>query len=344
MLDLLNKGWRPALALICALGFFFGALVYFYEGSYDGPDAASIPFERIPMPSSDFSAFREVPPIRQGTLLLDGAHKNAFTKQELSTFLTRVSDRGYGVEFIGGEPNTFGEGFRTVGVSTRLGLLRAKLRGADSLAVALPVDPYEKGEVDIIERFVKKGGKLLLVADPTRTSEVNSLAKRFGLTFRPDYLYSKGQYDINFQNILLGDFLPDDITLDLTKIVFYTAGSIKSSGDGLAFTDATTRSSMVQAAESFYPMGKGDDERVLAVYDFTFMMPPQNAVADNDLLLSNIADFLTLGERTFDLEDFPHFFKSDVDILLSRASLFQVATDLKNVLSNLTVASEIQGV
>ena len=344
MSGLLNKTWRPVLTLLFALGFFLGAFFYYYRGSYESPSSPTIPFERIPVPSSSFSPFAEVPPIRKGTLLVDGAHNNGFTKEEITVFLSRVTDRGYTIEFIGGEPNIFGEGFRSISVSTRLGLLRDKLRRADSFAVMLPETPYEQAEVDIIEGFVKKGGKLLLIADPTRPSKVNSLAERFGITFRPDYLYSKAQYDINFQNIFIGDFRPDEITRGLRQIVFYTAGSINSSGPGLAFTDANTRSSAAQTSEPFYPLGKGNDDHVLAVHDLTFMIPPQNAILDNNLLISNIANFLTLSDRTFDLADFPHFFKSEVEILLGRASLFQVATNLRNELSLMTVPSEVRGV
>ena len=326
-----------------ALGFFLGAFFNFYRGSYAPPPSPTIPFERIAVPSSNFIPFAEVPPIRKGTLLVDAAHNNEFTKEEITVFLSRVADRGYTIEFIGGEPNPFGDGFRSVSLSARRVLLRDKLRRADSFTVILPEDPYHQSEADIVEGFVKKGGKLLLIGDPTRPSKLNSLAERFGITFRPDYLYSKAQYDINFQNIFIGDFRPDEITRGLRQIVFYTAGSINSSGPGLAFTDANTRSSMAQITDPFYPLGKGNDDHVLAVHDLTFMIPPQNSIQDNNLLISNIADYLTLSDRTFDLVDFPYFFKSDVEILIGRASLFQVATNLRNELAIMTVPSEVQG-
>jgi hypothetical protein len=249
MSALFNKSWRPVLTVLFALGFFLGAFFYFYRGSYESPPSPTIPFERIAVPSSSFSPFAEVPPIRKGTLLVDGAHNNLYTKEEITVFLSRVADRGYTIEFMGGDPNIFGEGFRSVSLSTRLPLLREKLRRADSFAVMLPEDPYDQAEADIVEAFVNKGGKLLLIGDPTRPSKLNSLAERFGITFRPDYLYSKAQYDINFQNIFIGDFRPDEITRGLRQIVLYTAGSINSSGPGLAFADANTRSSVAQTAD-----------------------------------------------------------------------------------------------
>ncbi|MCH8186659.1 MAG: hypothetical protein IH862_11215, partial [Chloroflexi bacterium] len=92
------------------------------------------------------------------------------------------------------------------------------------------------------------------------------------------------------------------------------------------------------------PLVKGSDGHVLAVSDLTFMIPPQNSIMDNDRLISNIADFLTASDRRFDLVDFPHFFDSDIDILLGRASLVGVATELKSLLSTFQLRSEIRGV
>ena len=57
-------------------------------------------------------------------------------------------------------------------------MLDEKLRQADSLAIIVPSEAYIMQEADIVERFVDKGGKLLLIADPTRPHNLNSLAER----------------------------------------------------------------------------------------------------------------------------------------------------------------------
>ena len=202
-------------------------------------------------------------------LLVDTGHGNSFTTEEVSALLSRVADRGYDVEF-----NRFGVPQ----------LLEEKLRKADSLAVIVPARPYSEEEVDVIGRFVKKGGKLLLIADPTRRNEINSLAERFGIAFQADYLYNTKEYDINFQNIFIRDFVPDELTDGLSQIALYTAGSIRSSEPHLAYTDANTRSNIVERIETFYPIVKRRDGRVLAISDLTFMIPPQNSILDNDRL------------------------------------------------------------
>ena len=329
MTGLLHKTWRLFLILLVALAFFLGAYFYFYPGGYDPPASPDLALEQIALPTSSISTFTEVPSIQRGMLLFDGAHLNGFGKAEISTLLSRVADRGYDIEFI---------------EETRPSLLDAKLRQADSFAILNPSRPFAGEEIDIIERFVGKGGKLLLIAEPTLDHEINSLAERFGVAFQPDYLWNLVEYELNFRNIFIRDFRADELTRGLGQIVLYTPGSIRSSGTGLAITDANTRSSTVDRLEPFYPMVKAGDGHVLAISDLTFMVSPQNSVLDNDRLISNIADYLTDSRRKFELGDFPHFFKGDVDILLGQASVVDVATEIKVMLSGFRIASEIRGV
>ena len=343
MSGLLNKTGRLGLLVVFALAFFVAAFFYFYRGSYDAPPTPQIPVDSIDPPTSQLRAFDESPLIQKGTLLVDGIHGNSFSKRELAVLLNRVADRGYEVEFMG-EARRFG-GFSSLSTGNRLDLMEEKLRRADSLLVVLPGTAYSKQEADLIEQYVlRKGGKVLLVSDPTRRNNINSLAERFGVTFQSDYLYNTTDYDLNFQNVFIRDFRTDAITEGLEQIVLYTAGSVKSSLPGLAFTDENTRSSMLKQPDPFQPMVKSGEGRVLALSDLTFMIPPRNSVQDNDRLISNIADYLTASERSFDLADFPSFFKGDVDILLGRSVLFDVAADLKGMLSEFRTGSDLQAV
>ena len=226
--------------------------------------------------------------------------------------------------------------------------LEEKLRRADSLLVILPRLAYSEAETALVERFVEKGGKLLLVSDPTRPQQINTLAARFGLEFRPDYLYNVAEYDLSFRNIIVREFQPDELTVGVDAITLYAAGSIRSSGPGLAFAGADTESSVLETSEKLYPIAGGDSRNVLAVADFTFMVPPQNSLLDNDRLISNIADFLTSSERKYELADFPHFYEAGsengTDILLGRESLWDIGIRTKNGLADYQISSEIRGV
>lgn len=335
--QLLRTPWRVLIIpLLFALAFFLGSYFLFYRGGYNPPPAVPLHLERVSPPSSSFASFTEVPPIQTGLLVVDTIHRNDFTQAEIAILLSRVADRGYATEFLGN--------FRRVDARDRLALLEASLRKADSFAVILPGEPYSREEGDAVARFVRKGGKVLLVADPARDHQINSLSERFGIAFQPDYLYNVVKYDLNFQDIFVSHFRPDELTRGLSQIVLYTAGSIKSSGPALAFTDGNTRSSLMERGEPFSPLVRASEGQVVAVSDLTFMIPPQNSILSNDRLVSNIADYLTASARAFQLTDFPHFFQGQVDLLLGRSSLLAVGTELKNVLADFQVGVEIRGV
>ena len=344
-----------ALLPIFAAAAFGGAFFFFYQGSYDPPPRVDIPFEQITSPRVPTGAFVDSPAaqVRRGLLLVDALHGNAFGENEIITLSSRVANRGYDVELIGGAPGFFAASDYNsapdfLDASSGLHRLEEKLRRADSFLVILPQAAYSEAEAALVERFVRKGGKLLLVSDPTRPQQINTLAARFGLDFQPDYLYNVVDYDLNFRNIFVRDFQPHELTTGLDAITLYTAGSIRSSGPGLAFTDANTRSSVVETAEDLYPIAWGDSRNVLAIADFTFMVPPQNSLLDNDRLVSNIADYLTSSEREYELADFPHFYEvgseNSIDILLGQPSLWNIGIEMKNGLSVYQVSSQIRGV
>ena len=339
----LNKAWRPLLLVVAALAFFVGAYFFFYRGDYDPPPQVQVPFEEISVPSSLLSpASAELPTEEDGLLVVDAAHRNNFTQGEVSVLLSRVAERGYDIK-LAGQASPFG-GFQSMLPFERFPLLDELLRQADAFVVILPQDPYLPQEVVLVRDFVGKGGKLLLIADPTRRHEINTLAESFGVAFQPDYLYDTAAYDINFRNIYVSDFRDDEVTEGLRRVALYAAGSIKSSAQGLAHTDGTTRSSLVERVEPFYPIVKVSEGRVLAISDLTFLIPPQNSILDNDRLISNVAGYLTRSQRDFQLEDFPHFLDGEVDILLGEAALFEIGTQLKSTLEVFQVDSQIRGV
>ena len=220
-----------------------------------------------------------------------------------------------------------------------------KLRQADSFAVILPQTPYSDAEAALVESFVRKGGKLLLVSDPSRPQQINSLAERFGLDFQPDYLYNTVDYDLNYRNIFVRDFQPGRLTAGLDSITLYMAGSIRSPGAGLAFIDANTKSSLLESGGDHSPMAWGNRRNVLAIADLSFMVPPQDSLTDNDRLVSNIADYLTVSERRYELADFPYFYETgadnEVDILLGQSSLLSSGLQVKNGLAAYGLSSEI---
>ena len=331
-----------ALLPIFAVAAFLGASFYFYQGTYDPPPSVDVPFLEIRTSAAPLRASTDSPDtqLQKGLLVVDALHNNAFNEAEIATFTSRLASRGYSVEFVGN--------FEVMEGEFRLNLLADTLRRANSFVVILPQEAYSEAETVLVERFVRKGGKLLLVSDPSRPQRIDTLAERFGLDFQPDYLYNLLEYDQNFRNIFVRDFQPDELTTGLDAITLDIVGSIRSSGPGVAFAGPNTQSSLLGPAEGLYPIAWGDSRNVLAIANFTFMVPPNNFLLDNDRLVSNIADYVTDSERKFDLADFPYFYESgsgnSVDILLGQPSLFNIGLRVKNGLSSYNLSSQISGV
>ena len=330
-----------ALLPIFAVATFAAGYFFFYQGSYDPPPSVNIPFEQITSPAVApvAATASSVTQVQEGLVLVDGLHLNSFTESEISTLISMVANRGYDVEVI--------DISSTVEGQTRLQMLEQRLRRATSFAVMLPRTPYSEEEIDLVQRFVDKGGKLLLVSDPTRPNRINALAKRFGVEFQSDYLYNTVEYDLNFRHIFVRDFQPAPLTSGLDTIVLYVAGSIRSSGPGIGVSDTNTKSSLGEAAESFYPIALGSTSNVLAVADFTFVVPPYNSLLSNQQLLSNVADYLTDSQREFDLADFPHFYESSldnsIDIVLGQPSIWNIGLEMRTGLSDYGLSSRISG-
>ncbi len=331
-----------ALVPIFAAAAFAGAFFFYYEGRYSRDTPVDVPFQQISTyiaPSHELSD-SPATQVREGLLLVDALHYNAFNESETTALTSKVANRGYDVEILGN--------FQLDGEELSPQLLEEKLRRADSLLVILPREAFTESEAALVERFVRKGGKLLLVSDPSRSKRINSLAERFGVNFQSDYLYDTVEYDQNFRHIFVRDFQPSAITAGLDSILLEYAGSVRSSGPGLAFASPNTKSSVLNSAETLNPIAWGNSPNVLALGDFTFMVPSNNFLLDNDRFLSNIADYLTDSERRFDLADFPHFYGSGsadgVDILLGQPSLFNIGLQMRNGLSSSNITSQISGI
>lgn len=338
---------------------YFGTSAFFYRGGYDAPPQPEIPYLDLTTnlaPDGPLLA----PPIAsagEGLVIVDAQHGNSFTESEIVSLISKITERGYDVEFLGrlvaarssapqfpGRSNGSSPSPQSVAAYT----LDERLRGADSLLVILPGQPYSDAEAATVRRFVEKGGKLVLISDPSRSQQINTLAERFGLDFQPDYLYNLVDNDQNFRNIFVRDFQPDELTAGLDTITLYTAGSIRSSGSGLASGDANTRSSLLGDSGDLYPIAWGDSRSVLAIADFEFLVPPYNSLLDNGRLVSNLADYLTSSEREFDLADFPHFYERGqdrgIDILLGRPGLWDIGLMVRVGLSDLGYSPTMSGV
>ncbi len=291
---------------------------YYYRGWYRAGEIKRPDHASAEAPSVERVSFSDLDLVQgEGRVIIDRAHGNTVQDAELNLLLSRLTARG--TEIVSCAEGDF---------------LPAVLRDATALVVIAPHKPFTLAEIQAVDRFVEQGGRVLLVADPgrygweTRVNEwgeyqvalsdvtaINSLAAQFGLAFSDDYIYNTTENAGNYQYIVLTEFVDDPLTAGLEKVILYAAHSIASGEEILIAADERTTSSLSEQVGGLAVMSLGGDGRVLAVSDLTFMTEPYNSAADNNRLLSNIADFVAGAQRTFGLTEFPRFFGDEVGVV-----------------------------
>jgi hypothetical protein len=279
----------------------------------------------VPTPAAN--TFVDNPEPGEGLVLLDQAHDNRFTLDEINYLDARLSARGHQLL-----PYTSGN-------------LAAALRSANAFVVIAPLVDYTQEEVVAVADFVRRGGRLLLVGDPTRFSFVfseedifalpelqtaelplNSLANQFDITFNNDYLYNTAENEGNFRNIILNSsgLAENELTSDLERLVFYGSHSLLVgptavallTGDDNTWSSDTDRPGNLPLAALSPAQPAAGAGRVLAVGDLHFLVEPYYTVYDNGKFAAYVADFLTdNSERAYALQDFPHFLDDAVDLV-----------------------------
>lgn len=330
---------RLVIVPVLAAAIVFGGMTAVGVGRYKPPQTPPPAVERIPSPSYALSSFTDTPQKRRGTLLVDATHFNIYGEQEISILLSRVAARGFEVQSIGSLSTPFGS---DEGERRREAMLEAGLRGADSYLTVLPWHEFTTRERELVRGFVDRGGRVLIVADPTRRNTANTLAQDFGIIFADDYLYNVKEHEANFRYVYFREFARGELTKGLKTVVFYVASSIAPDSGGLIFSDQNTFSSARERTGRFSPLVQVAGGRVAAISDLTFMGPPYNSVQDNDQLISNLADFLTVSERTFRLAEFPNFFGPQVDVIVGRDELLGSAQSLVGLIATRDRTAEVK--
>ncbi|MBI2852035.1 MAG: hypothetical protein HYX84_02875 [Chloroflexi bacterium] len=272
-------------------------------------------YTQVAVPPAPTTEFTDNFTKGSGIVLVDLAHRNRFFREELSPLFLPLVSRGLTVRFLSpadnlekellgdteeekGNGETPANGEEEVALND--GNEEEKEAPADVFIIIAPQEEFSNDALKTVKKFVDKGGKLLLIADPTRSgTQINKLAMGFGLIFESDYLYNMIENELNYRNVFITDFKQNGVTGKLKKIALYTAGSISSADAGIAFTGGNTFSSLVESRQRLSPIALTSDDKILAVYDITFMTEPYNGILDNNQLIANIADWVAQkGKRT----------------------------------------------
>ncbi|MEK6588247.1 MAG: DUF4350 domain-containing protein [Chloroflexota bacterium] len=270
---------------------------------------------------------------QQKVVLFDQAHTNHFEMAELQSLTSALSARGARIEVL---DSSFA--FDELG-------LEGRLKYASAYVVVAPFDVFSPTDVAAVTRFVERGGRLLVILDPTRTGSgvdlfgflflspsedvatANQLLEPFDLVFSDDYLYNLQENEGNFRNVLVRQFADDPLTEGLQTITLYAGRSVETDhGMPLLLTDSATFSSLTDSGGELAAAALGRNSGAMALGDLTFLTSPYNTVADNARFIHNLAAFLLGGERQRDLSDLPFMFSGPVSVIQSGNFTLQAET------------------
>jgi hypothetical protein len=350
--------------LLLAIGAFLLPIairgLWFYRGFYKPIHPIPTPeYAELSLPTSPQGIERtedEMADASEIVVLLDWAHENKFDITELEGFINVLTELGAAVEIVQNPYSSDGP------------TLDHRLKYADAYLVVAPSTAFSNNDMQHLTRFVERGGRLLVICDPTRVDSglssydyesyyvnslgsvvaANSLLAPFDLTFSDGFLYNLIENEGNYRNVIFRSFGEDSITTGLSTVAFYGVSAIvTNTGTPLIIGDRNTLSSRTDTSGDWAPLACSQNGDVIALGDLTFLTPPYDRIADNQLLISNLIEFLVSGERQRDLSDYPFIFQQPVAILESEtfdlaAETLQTVLGLENTLDlELSIVEEL---
>ncbi|MFB6121964.1 MAG: DUF4350 domain-containing protein [Haloferacaceae archaeon] len=227
-----------------------------------------------------------------GTVLIDNGHGNRFSRSDIEPLVDALVRVGYNVEFYTG------------------GDLAASLRDADAFLVVDPSSEYAPGDVDDVRTFTGRGGRLVMLGEPSRISvsaglfgttisaresRLTSLASQYGMSIDTRYLYNQETEDGNYKHVVATSTGRGDLG-GVDRTTMYTAAAVTvHRGTTLLETTANTRKSPESDVSGRFPVAvtKGN---ALLVGDKTFLSSGRYNVADNEAFVAYIVEFLVAGD------------------------------------------------
>jgi len=231
------------------------------------------------------------------TILIDRAHANQISNEKLSTLVNALVANGHEVEYVTQEQARGPE-------------WNESLRDADALLIANPNRPYTPGQLAGVEAFADAGGRVVMLSDPAsirqfgifgsgvqqQSNDDPALASEFGISAQSGYLFNMHEYQGTFKSVYAA---PGNGPLaeGVDRVVVRDAAAV-STADGQTALRAgeRTRLSTTRRAGTYGVAVRSGS--VTMVGDTDFLAPESAYVADNEVFIGNLADFLVSGEKT----------------------------------------------
>lgn len=347
-----NMLWIALVVLAAPIVF---RALWFYQGIYRPAKPIATPaYEEIEMPAPAITPQaddqNETSVKKLNTkVLFDQSHANKYTMSEIEPLIGQLKNIGAKIE-----------------TNYDYSQLGEQLKSSDAYVIISPTINHTKEEISLLLDFVNRGGKLLVIADPTRgeidlssgyydysfsglssVDMANLVLEPFDISFKSDYVYNLVENESNFRNIICNKMAVNSpLTKGLKKVVLFSAHSLQTNQPILLQGDENTLSSTTDEGGNLVLGATSKNGRVLALGDVSFMTAPYNQVANNSTLVSNIATFLGGEKRARTLADFPFVFFNQVVVLAKneeplKKEMLQDFARIQSNLKRLGVSSKI---
>jgi len=231
------------------------------------------------------------------TVLIDRAHANRISDEKLSTLTNALVANGHEVEFVTQE-------------QARGPAWNESLRSADALLIANPNRPYTPGQLAGVQAFADAGGRVVMMSDPAsvqrfgifglgvqqQSNDDPALNADFGVSVRSGYLFNMHDYQQTFKSVYATPGT-GPLAAGIDRVVVRDAAAVATADGQTALTAGEqTRLSTTRRADTYGVAVRSGD--VAMIGDTDFLTPESAYVADNEVFIGNIADFLVSGEKT----------------------------------------------
>lgn len=218
-----------------------------------------------------------------GTVLVDDGHGNRFTRASIEPIVGTLAAAGWEVQFY-----TEGD-------------LLTQLRDVDAFLVVDPATEYLEGDVDDVQEFTRNGGRLVVLAEPTRIgsrgaeeSAVTSLASAYGVSVDTRYLYQLEGGGASYKHVVAAGE-QNGPAADVAEARLYIAGAVDARGGTTLLRTAPGTHKSSSDDTGAYPVAVQRDD-ALVVGDASFAAASRFAVADNEAFVAYVVEFLAGGD------------------------------------------------
>ncbi|MDL0139465.1 hypothetical protein PNP85_08110 [Halobacterium salinarum] len=259
---------------------------------HDSPNIATQPVEEGQIEMSATTSGKVV--------VIDEAHGNGVGEFQLRPLINTLTENGHEVRFYGPDRGPSGE------------QLNKTLRGADAFVSLAPDNRFKPAEADGVSAFVDAGGRVLAAGEPESgggggllgiggfgrsgrsAAEFTPVLSQYGLTVGSGYLYDTTDNVNNHANIDAAPTGSSDLTAGVDSVVVHQAAPV-TGNNVLLQTDSETELTTTRDADAYGVLARTGN--IVALGDSSVLDPDWTYVADNEVLVGNLADYLVTGDR-----------------------------------------------